>query len=479
MMHKLLATWILAAGTSYAAIEMPAFFSDGMVLQRETGAPIWGWTDARTPVSVEFAGKKLETKADADGKWLVDFKDLKASEKGETLTVTIGSEQRVINNVLVGEVWIASGQSNMEWPVDKTNGKAEASQAVDPALRVFLSGNVAVAEPLRDFPGTWAETKPESTLKFTAVGYQFAKKLREELGVPVGVIECAWGGKPVQAFMSPKALETVPIGAELLKNRNKAIENYNRQTEKKGNDPSTNSSLATNIYNGMIAPLAGYGARGAIWYQGESNANGQIASHYAELQAAMIQDWRQRWGKELSFYYVQLANFRKPSEQPGQVSDWIVVQDEQRQMLAMVEKTGMAVINDIGEANDIHPRNKKDVGQRLARWALKQDYGKSDIVPSGPLFSEAEFKGGQAIISFDHAKGLKTRDGQPLQRIEIADRKGAWVWAQSKIENDQLIVWSDDIKSPTKVRYAWAENPTGANLVNAEDLPASVFTTEE
>ena len=496
---------MLAAGTSCAAMEMPAIFSNGMILQRETGAPIWGWTDAGTKVSVEFAGQKLETKADADGKWRVDFKNLKATKTGSNLAITAGAEQRVITDVLVGEVWIASGQSNMEWSVNGTNDKDEAAKVVDPALRVFMSRNVAVAEPLRDFPGKWAETKPGNTLNFTAVGYQFAKKLREELDVPVGVIECAWGGKPVESFISAEAMAGLAEGKELLAQRNQAIAAYkpeeikakleadfqqklaawekNKQGEKPKlasmpGDPRTNSNLTANIFNGMINPIAGYGARGAIWYQGESNANGNTAKNYAELQAAMVMDWRERWGSELSFYYVQLANFRKPSEQPGAVSDWVVVQDEQRQMLKSVEKTGMAVINDIGEANNIHPKNKKDVGQRLARWALNRDYGKSEVVPSGPLFSGLEFKNGKAIVSFDFSKGLKTRDGQPLKRVEIAGEDGKWVWANAEIKGEQLIAWSDEVKKPKKLRYAWAENPTGATLVNAEGLPASVFTSE-
>ena len=228
----------------------------------------------------------------------------------------------------------------------------------------------------------------------------------------------------------------------------------------------------------MISPLAGYGARGAIWYQGESNANGGTASVYEELLGCMVADWRKRWGNEMSFYWVQLANFRAPTTTPGVESDWVVVQDEMRRALKSIPKGGMAVINEIGAANDIHPRNKLDVGKRLARWALNQDYGKKDIVVSGPLYSGSEIKDGKIIVSFDHAVGLKSRDGKPLQRFEIAGADGKWDWAQATIENGKVILSSNTVNDPKKARYAWATNPTGANLVNAEGLPASCFTTE-
>ncbi|MFV0337630.1 MAG: sialate O-acetylesterase [Chthoniobacterales bacterium] len=500
---------LLSIGTSLAAIDMPSFFSDGMVLQRELNAPVWGWADAGTEITVDFNGQKLTTKADENGKWRVVLQGLKASDKGTTLTVTSGNEKKEIQNVLVGEVWLASGQSNMEWPVARTNDGDAAKQRNDQALRVYLTRNVVSAEPLRDFPGVWTSSEPGKTEKFTAVGYQFARRLREELQVPVGIIECAWGGKPIQAFMSPEALQKLPVGQSFLEKRKQAFAEFDPdklkeerakltaehekkmaewEADKEGKKkpmrlrlpvaPQENSALATNIFNGMISPLAGYGARGAIWYQGEANANRWVATHYAELQAGMIADWRTRWGSDLSFYYVQLANYRKPSDKPGVHDDWAQVQDEQRQMLGMIDKVGMAVINDIGEEGDIHPLNKKDVGARLARWALNRDYGKTDIVVSGPLYSGVTFSDGKAVVSFDFAEGLKTRDGKPLQRVEIAGEDGVWHWADSKIEDNKLVAWSEDVKTPKKVRYAWSSNPVGATLINAEGLPASCFTSE-
>ncbi|MGE9266900.1 MAG: sialate O-acetylesterase [Verrucomicrobiales bacterium] len=508
MTKSIVATWILAAGSSLAALEMPDFFANGMVLQQETGAPVWGWTDPGAAVTVSFAGQELSTKADDKGAWKVNFKGLKASEQAQVMTVKAGDESKEIGNVLVGEVWLASGQSNMEWIVQNTNDKDEANKLEDDALRVYVSKNIAIAEPQQNFPGAWKATKPGQTLYFTAVGFQFARQLRAELGVPVGIIECAWGGKSVQSFTSGEALETLPIGKQLMEQRNKAIaefdpsefeakiqamkENHAKQVAewkktKKGNKPrgprypsrpATSPNLASNNFNGMIAPLVGYGIRGALWYQGESNANGYTAPHYAELQATMVKDWRQRWGHDFSFYYVQLANYRKPTDKPGVPSNWAEVQDEQREMLDLLDGVGMAVINDIGEANDIHPRNKKDVGQRLARWALHHDYGKKDIVVSGPLYDSVEFARGQAVVRFKHAKGLKTRDGQPLKRVEIAGQDGQWHWAEAKIEGETLVASSEAVKEPVKVRYAWADNPEGATLVNGEGLPASCFSSE-
>jgi sialate O-acetylesterase len=375
-------------------------------------------------------------------------------------------------------------------------------------LRIFVSANVAEDKPQKDWQGNWKATNPANTGTFTAVGYYFAKRLRTELGVPVGVVECAWGGKPVQAFTSEEALGELPAGKALLEMKAKAAAAYDPvkvearfqaqnkeyqeklakwEKDKEGNrprgprkpaNPNKNPSMPSTIYHGMIAPIVGYGNRGAIWYQGESNANRGTAAQYQELLECLVGDWRQRWGHDLSFYWVQLANFKDATQEPGIESDWVVVQDEMRRALKTIPKSGMAVINDIGAAKDIHPKNKHDVGARLARWALVQDYGKKDVIISGPLYSGMEKKEGKIHISFDHADGLKARDGKELQRFEIAGADGKWHWAKAKIDHDKVILWHDDLKEPTKARYAWASNPEGANLVNGEGLPASCFTTE-
>lgn len=509
-MKNILSALFLAALPSVAGLKLPKIFSDGMVLQRDTSARIWGWTDANAPVKVVFAGKSHETNADQNGDWHVDLKGLKASAKGRNLLVEASGATKVIQNVLVGEIWLASGQSNMEWRVSNSdNAKEEIANANDPLLRVYVSANVAENKPQKNWQGSWTPTDPTNTGSFTAVGYYFAKRLRAELGVPVGVVECAWGGKPVQAFTSEEALRKLPAGKILLAAKHKAISAFDPakaeaefqkqqkiyrnklaawKKDKKGRqprgprkavDPGKNPSMPSTIYNGMIAPIVGYGNRGAIWYQGESNANHGTAQQYEELLGCMVADWRQRWGHDLSFYWVQLANFRKPTTEPGAKSDWVVVQDEMRRALKSIPKSGMAVINDIGHPTDIHPKNKHDVGDRLARWALGQDYGNKKIVISGPLYSGMEKKDGKIVVSFDHADGLKARDGKELQRFEIAGADGKWHWAKAKIDHDKVVLWHDELKEPAKARYAWAANPQGANLVNGEGLPTSCFTTEE
>lgn len=500
---------LLAALPSPAELKLPHLFSDGMVLQQGDTARVWGWTGAGAPVTVRFAGAEYATKADGQGNWMVELKGLKASGMGSDLVIEAAAEKMVIKDVLVGEVWLASGQSNMEWRVSNSAGaNEEIASAKDPLLRVFVSANVAELAPQKDWQGAWKATGPENTASFTAVGYYFAKKLRAELGVPVGVIECAWGGKPVEAFTSEEALAQLPIGKQLLEKKAQAMqgfdvakaeENFQKQLraykeglatwekEKKGRKPRAprkpghpgkDPSMPSTIYHGTIAPIVGYGTRGAIWYQGESNARPPTATHYEELLGCLVSDWRQRWGYDLSFYWVQLANFREPTTEPGVESDWVVVQDEMRRALKSIPKGGMAVINDIGDARDIHPKNKQDVGARLARWALKQDYGKTDLVVSGPLYSGMEKKESTLVISFDHAKGLKSRDGQELKRFEIAGADGKWHWAQAMIEGDKVVLSHDGLKDPVKARYAWAANPQGANLINGEGLPASCFTTE-
>ncbi len=499
---------ILCASLS-ADISTPAFFNNGMVLQQEIGASIWGKAPANASVNVTFANQTKKITADAKGNWKITLKGLKASAKGSVLTITSGDDKKVINDVLVGEVWIASGQSNMEWNMSRTNSATLAKTANDPLLRMYMAPNVSIDKPQSDFKGKWQATTPSSTPTFSAVGYHFAANLRKELNVPVGIIEAAWGGKPVESFISDSAMKALPEAKILVERKTKAVqgyspekaeETYNKQLKKfevvhaawkdsgkkgraprkprKGTNPANYPNVHSTIFNGMINPIAGYGARGAIWYQGESNANPHTQHIYGELLTSMVKDWRARWNSDLSFYYVQLANFRKPVEKAGTETAWVIIQDEQRRALNTIPKSGMAVINDIGAANNIHPANKKDVGHRLALWALEKDYGKKGKLISGPLYKAVEFKANEAIVSFDYDTGLKSRDGKPLARFEVAGENGTWVWASAKIKGNQVHVSADTVKKATKVRYAWAENPTGANLVNAAGLPSSCFSSE-
>ena len=492
-------------------IELPTMFGHHAVLQREEVVPVWGWGTPGEAVSVTFAGQSKRTTADNNGSWRVELDALKASAKGQLLEVTGEESGRVrVEDVLVGEVWMASGQSNMQWALSSTARAKEDTPAADhPGIRMFLTDLVTAASPRRRVGGEWNVTTPQTAGKFSAVGYYFALKLHAEVGVPVGIIRTAWGGKPSEAFTSRETLTKEPEGRALLQKLEAEMKGFDlgkaeaeyekklaawekaRKANRAEKDPGKRKKLPrkprkpsppalspnrpVSIYNGMIHPWVGYAMKGAIWYQGESNAG--RAKEYETIFPLLIMDWRKRWQKELPFYFVQLANFKVPTSKPGQASSWAELQNAQRLTLRL-PRTGMAVINDIGAAKDIHPRNKKDVGERLARWALANEYGSKDVVVSGPLYRAFKIDGSKARIFFDHAKGLQTRDGREPARFEVAGKDKVWHWGKAVIDGEAVLVSSEEVSEPVAVRYAWASNPEGANLVNGAGLPASLFRTD-
>ena len=510
--HILLPVLLGLTIQSHAEIVLPRFFSDHMVLQREKPAAIWGTAKAGSTVTVTFMGKTATTTADAAGTWKAGIGPFDASSEGSALTITDGTDSKTLNDVLVGEVWFASGQSNMQWALAQTEAAQDQIATADrPGIRFFMTQLTTAPEPKSDVPGAWQVCTPQVAGRFSGVGYYFARKLHQELGVPVGVIQAAWGGKPVETFTSREALASIPEGRIQLESYEKALAAYDAEKEKarhleamkkweknmetwrasqgaaKGKPPvkpkaNENPGIVpgkpTTIYNGMIAPFIGCTIRGAIWYQGEANAKTpESALAYGKLFPLMIRDWRDRWGDDFRFLWVQLANFGQSVAEPGTDNPWAALQDQQRRSLT-VEKSGMAVINDIGTWNNIHPPNKKDVGERLARWTLADDFGK-DLVKCGPLYKEHKINGPRITVTFDHTgKGLKSADGGSLKRFEIQDYDGNWYWAHAKIEGDTVVVSSAEVPRAAAARYAWSSNPTGANLVNSEGLPASVFTTE-
>ena len=494
-----------------SGIELPAMFGRHAVLQREEAVPVWGWGKAGELVNVTFAGQSKQTTADDKGNWRVELDALKASASGQVLEVTGTESGRLrVPDLLVGEVWMASGQSNMQWALSSTErAKQDIPRADHPAIRMFLTDLVTAASPRRRVGGEWNVTTPQNAGKFSAVGYYFALKLHAEVGVPAGIIRTAWGGKPSEAFTSRETLMSKPEGRALVQkleaetrrfDLGRAVAQYEKKLEgweniRKANraekDPKKRKKLPRKpqkpsppalspkrpgaIYNGMIHPWAGYAMKGAIWYQGESNAG--RAKEYETIFPLLIQDWRKQWKRELPFYFVQLANFRRPTGRPGQASSWAELQNAQRLALRL-PNTGMAVINDIGAAGDIHPRNKKDVGERLARWALANEYGRKDVVVSGPLYRDFKVEGSKVRISFEYAEGVKTSDGGEPGRFEIAGKDQVWHWGKAVIDGEAVLVSSEEVPEPVAVRYAWASNPEGANLVNAAGLPASLFRTD-
>lgn len=497
-----------------AELSLPSFFSDGMVLQRERDAAIWGKADAGAEVMVSFKGQTATAKAGDDGKWRAAIPTGAADANGAELSVKSGDQSLAIAEVLVGEVWFASGQSNMFFTMDRVEAYADLVKETNlPGLRFFNAPLVTAVEPQEDITGTWISATPVTVPGCSAVAFFFARKLHLDLGIPVGVIKSAWGGKPVETFTSREALKTLPGTKALVDTLLAEDKVYDHATataahEKrladwqaamkafKGKPEAERQRLGKKptapkrpldtegrpgvLYNAMIHPFAGYTMRGAIWYQGEGNARAG-AVPYDQTLPLMIRDWRARWNDEFSFYYVQLANFRAPSTEPGTPDPWAFLQDRMRLVLATTPKTGMAIINETGEVDDIHPKNKKDPGERLALWALAKDYGKDLVAYSGPLYRSAEVKEGAIRVIFNQAgKGLKSRDGGDLKRFEIAGEDQVWHWADAEIDGtDAVLVSSAAVAKPVAVRYAWASNPEGANLVNSEGLPASVFRTDD
>ena len=504
---------LLLAAPAYAEISVPNFFGDHMVLQQEGKAKLWGRADAAASVTVSFKDAQAATKVGHNGKWSVEINTGTADSKGADLTITSGKDTLKIKDVLVGEVWLASGQSNMAFTVSRSENATEEIAAADyPGLRMFNASSVTAADPMEDIAGSWTLTSAETAGNYSAVAYYFARKLHKDLGVPVGVIKTAWGGKPVETFTSRAALSSIPETKEMVtrlleadrtfdpekanQQYEKRLESWNKAVKswrEKGNTagkraprrpgkpkrPLLTEGQPGVLYNAMIHPFVGYTMKGAIWYQGEANAReGKVP--YDITLPLMINDWRSRWGINFSFLYVQLANFKTVRTNPGDNDPWPLLQNRMRLVLDTTPKTGMATINDVGAANDIHPKNKQDPGTRLARWALFHDYGKKDVVYSGPLYAGTMTEGNAITAKFKSVgAGLKSRDGKALARFEIQDANKEWHWATAEIMGkDSVRISSKSVSDPVAARYAWAANPEGANLVNSEGLPTSVFSTK-
>ncbi len=530
----LVAMLIMSAGWVSAKVRLPALFSCGMVLQQGVRIPVWGWGVAGESVEVCFGTQVQKTKVDAAGKWMLHLHPEQASAESRILKIQVGAEVNEITNVLVGEVWICSGQSNMDFELGKLCNRklrTKASKPIvdymkkmlttadDPLFRqIAVPHLVSVWNEKEDFVGHWITSSPENNTDFSATAYFFGLELRRELQVPVGLIKCAWGGTRVEAWIPMEAYrkteslkdyyeaEMTSLNRRLEQwgNPQKAQAKYDAELAKwkgktegmkkkprkprKRDNPKTNKQLPAGLYNGMIHPLIPFAFKGVIWYQGESNEH-YFPKEYSKRFMAAIQGWRNAWGRgDFPFYYVQLANYHAPHNNPDE-SSLAFICNQQRLALAL-KNTGMAVINDIGEAKDIHPKNKIDVGKRLARLALSRDYGRSDIVGSGPLYQSHTIEGSKIIISFSSVgDGLMTGKKKLLDsvvetdelpggfQIRGIDRK--WRWGDAKIvDKNKVEVSCADIEHPTAVRYAWASNPTNANLYNKEGLPTSVFTTE-
>jgi sialate O-acetylesterase len=477
LVAAVLSTGILQSGARAQDAAHPflsPMFSSNMVLQRGIKDPIWGWTAPGSQVTVTIGGKTATTKAGADGKWLAKVGPLAV---GGPYTLTVkGSETVTLNNVLVGDVWICSGQSNMEMGIANcNNAQQEIASANYPNIRLFTVQKKIALTPQTTCNGNWDVCTPQTVAAggwggFSAVGYFFGRTLNEKLHVPIGLIHTSWGGTIAEAWTSPEALNNLPDFVDRVRD----VQNKAKDPAQAAN-PGNNPNISTVLYNGMIAPVVPFGIKGAIWYQGESNAG--RAFQYRSLLPAMINDWRSRFEVgTFPFYIVQLANFTATRPEPGE-SDWAELREAQLMTALNTPKTWLAVITDIGDDKDIHPKNKQDVGKRLALASLGRDYGVKGEY-SSPIYKSMTVTGSSITLKFDHiGSGLTTPNGEALKGFAIAGDDKKFVWADAKIVGGTVVVSSAQVPHPTAVRYAWAHNPV-ANLYNKEGLPASPFRTD-
>jgi sialate O-acetylesterase len=504
-----LALMLFFAATAHATeLRLHALFSNGAVLQRDIPLPVWGWTEPGQGVEVEFAGQTHTATADANGKWKVTLTALATSAEGRQLVVRSGLEELTVDDLVVGDVWFCSGQSNMGMTLGACSSPsteelqpvtdwmlAEKDSADDPLLRTIKVPVLpSFDRPITDIGGAvWLKSNPVDNGKFSGVAYFFGRELRREVGVPVGVIHCAKIGTQVEAWMPPEAFYG---DADMEAYYEGYLLQY--ETDVAAYDPASGDmhpreydKLPSSLYNGMVNAVVPYGIRGAIWYQGEKNASHNTGKYGRNLWA-LIQGWRTRWDQgAFPFYFVQLANLGDADvfAGNGEVKDWVLVQDMQRLALT-VENTGMAIINDVGESTNIHPKNKLDVGKRLALWALKNDYGQELTAWCGPVYQGNEIRDGKMRITFSHTgSGLMTARkylldpaepvDEALSGFEVKTGDEGWVPAQATILPDNTVeVWSEGSMDIQQARYAFMQNPASANLYNTEGLPASCFTTD-
>ena len=459
-----------AADVARADVKLPAVIGDHMVLQQGIELPFWGWAESGEQVSVTVAGKMTTTTANADGRW--SLRHPPVYKFGPVDVSVIGKNAIVLKNAIVGDVWICSGQSNMEWRVLESAGaKDEVASANLPTMRLFHVDRQTALEPQADVEGRWVECSPESVEEFSAVGFFFGRELHAKLNRPVGLIQVAYAFCAAESWVSDATLRADPIYQSILE-----------KTAAANRDPSqvNTPNRASVLYNGVIAPLQPFAIKGAIYYQGEQNA--ARAHQFRTLFPALIDDWRQTWGQgDFPFLFVQLPNYLTDKNKPDhpaepESSAWAELRDAQRITLA-TPNTGMAVTIDIGDARDIHPKNKLEVGRRLARQALSAAYG-LPILASGPLYRSMTISGHEAHLQFFHVgSGLMAR-GDHLKGFSIAGHDQKFVWAKASIVGNKVVVSSEHVAQPVAVRYAWADNPD-CNLFNKEGLPASPFRTDD
>ncbi len=489
---------LLPAAAVRADVRLPAIFSDHLVLQSGVAVPVWGWADPGEAVTVAIAGQSKGTRAGTDGRWRVDLAKLEPSARPTTLTVR-GRNTLTIQDVLVGEVWLGSGQSNMAMTVARSNDpEREAAAANRPQIRMFKEESGAADTAQAEGKGRWVVCAPDTVGAFSATLYFFGREVHAALGVPVGLINSSVGGTPIESWIAPEvqraspalkeffapAPAPTPAAAEAAKKKYeqdlakwqadvKQAKAAKQKAPKRPQDPAVLAARKGNVgglFNGKIAPLIPYAIRGALWYQGEANSVPAKAPFYEAQLRLLVTDWRTRWGYEFPFAWAQLPNFGGPGR------DWPAVREAMLNTLAL-PRTGMGINIDIGDEKDIHPKNKQEVGRRLSLWALGTVYGRKVPATSGPLPAGHEVRGGEVVLKFKHADGGLVARGGALQGFVVAGEDRQWKPAQARIAGDRVIVSSPDVAKPVAARYAWENFPT-CNLYNGAGLPASPFRTD-
>jgi sialate O-acetylesterase len=455
----LLALLILVSAQMQSEVRLPSVFSSNMVLQQNKEVAIWGWASPQEQIKIigSWNNKTIEVKTSSGAKWMTL---LQTPIAGGPYTVTIEGENTIVlENILIGEVWVCSGQSNMESSATHSysfnNAKEEISNANYPKIRLFQVEKATSDTKQEDLTGTWTLCSPETMKSFSGTAYFFARELQNKLDIPIGLIHSSWGGTAAEVWMDKEVIDADPA---FLENSSKLHVKDWCPTE------------AGSAFNAMIAPIIPYAIAGTIWYQGESNTVAPL--NYSRLFPALIKDWRNKWGNEFPFYYVQIAPFKYDKPDIG-----VLLRESQLKAMS-VSNTGMVVISDIGDITNIHPTNKQDVGYRLAQWALAKTYGKTDISYSGPVYKEMKTESKKIKLFFDYAqKGLVAKGGD-LTHFEIAGVDKQFVPAKAKIIGNYIEVSSNKVKEPKAVRFAW-DNVAEPNLFNSQGLPASAFRTDD
>lgn len=494
---RLLALFVLSVGalSVRAAVSLPAVFADHMVLQRDARVPVWGTADAGAVVTVEFAGQKKSATAAADGRWRIDLDPLAVSATPRDLLVTAKQNSKIENqkftDVLVGEVWLGSGQSNMAMTVNRAKDfEAEKAAANFPLIRHFKEESPNSDSAQSTGKGRWLITTPDTVAGYSAALYFFGRELHQTLHVPVGLINSSVGGTPIEAWIAadvqrndpalqaaiaalPPSATAAPTPPPAAPKAASTEKQKNASTKKAAKAAKAAAPRATTggLYNGKISPLIPYAIRGALWYQGEANSTPAKAPLYAHHLPLLVRDWRARWGYDFPFAWVQLPNFT------GAGRDWPLVREAMLKTLALPQ-TGMAITIDVGEANDIHPKNKQAVGHRLAQWALGTVYAQKVPATSGPLPAGHEIRGREIVLRFKHTDGGLVAQGGPLTGFVVAGADHIWRPAQARVVGDTVVVSSPEVAAPLAARYAWENLPT-CNLFNAAGLPASPFRTDD